>query len=123
MLPNKESPGVQQIKSSFGPLVDLNPCIYRERFSEPASSYIIKSFSTDSRTIVNYNELPEMTVDEFANVADSLGHDLKWCHFEVSHLIVFGSGRILTSIRVEYQMLHYSVRSIFANDVLAQSSV
>lgn len=45
--------------------VDLSRCIYREEFTEPVSSYIICSQATSSRTIVNHNELPEMTLAEF----------------------------------------------------------
>ena len=38
----------------------------------------------DSRTIINYNSLPEMTAAEFTAVADKLGEEnMGWCHFEV----------------------------------------
>lgn len=62
--------------------MDLKHCIYREDNNEAASSYIIKSLSTGSRTIVNYNELSEMTTDEFAGVTDALGNEANWFHFE-----------------------------------------
>jgi len=62
--------------------VDIGTCIYREGHSEPASSYIIKSQEKDSRTIVNYNELPEMTLEEFTAVIDDLKNKPIWCHFE-----------------------------------------
>lgn len=65
------------------PHIKMNHCIYREKFSEPASSYIIKSQSTGSRTIVNYNELPDMTVDEFTRIASELAPWATWFHFEV----------------------------------------
>jgi ketohexokinase len=93
VLPSNSSAGIQQIKSSFGPLVDLTHCIYREDFTEPASSYIIKSLSTDSRTIVNYNSLPEMTNEEFNAMADVVGDTASWYHFEASriHPILLGS--------------------------------
>jgi len=74
----------EYIKASFGPTVDLSHCIHREEFNEPASSYIIKSQQTNSRTIVNYNELPEMTTDEFIVMAEKLGYEASWYHFEVS---------------------------------------
>lgn len=64
--------------------MNLDRCIYREEFSEPASSYIIKSSGTGSRTIVNYNELPEMSVDELKRVIDEVGPKTTWFHFEVS---------------------------------------
>ncbi|KAL1984731.1 hypothetical protein VTN96DRAFT_8764 [Rasamsonia emersonii] len=83
VLPARSSVGSQQIKASFGPRVNLQHCIYREAFNEPASSYIIKSQSTGSRTIVNYNELPEMTVAEFVQIADQLVRTTDdWFHFE-----------------------------------------
>ncbi|MCJ1353735.1 MAG: hypothetical protein MMC33_003722 [Icmadophila ericetorum] len=82
ILPSKSSPGSQQIKSSFGTDVDLTHCLYREECQELASSYIIRSTATDSRTIVNYNELPEMSSDEFIAIAEKIGHETSWCHFE-----------------------------------------
>ncbi|RJE19934.1 pfkB family carbohydrate kinase [Aspergillus sclerotialis] len=82
VLPAKSSVASQQVKSEFEPRVHLDNCIYRDDFNEPASSYIIKSQSSGSRTIVNYNELPEMTVDEFRKIADKLGPQSNWFHFE-----------------------------------------
>ncbi|EEH39772.2 hypothetical protein PAAG_01961 [Paracoccidioides lutzii Pb01] len=88
VLPAKSSPAIREIKASFGPDVDLQHLIYREECSEPASSYIIKSTSTGTRTIVNYNELPEMTVAEFVRIAESLSTATtppgrpRWFHFE-----------------------------------------
>lgn len=73
----------QQVRSAFEPQVSLSHCIYREQFQEPASSYIIKSQATGSRTIVNYNELHEMTIEEFMSIADELGPKSTWFHFEV----------------------------------------
>lgn len=83
VLPSRSSPGTEQIVSSLGHAVDLTQCIYREEHKEPASSYVIRSSATDSRTIVNYNELPEMTCEEFFLTAERLGNELTWCHFEV----------------------------------------
>ncbi|EAW08486.1 ketohexokinase [Aspergillus clavatus NRRL 1] len=82
VLPSKTSIASQQIVSAFEPGVRLDHCIYREDFSEPASSYIIKSQSSGSRTIVNYNELPEMTIQEFEAIADQIGAQATWYHFE-----------------------------------------
>ncbi|KAA8633531.1 hypothetical protein SMACR_02593 [Sordaria macrospora] len=48
--------------------VDFGHCLYRKGHHEAASSYIIRSGATGSRTIVNYNDLPEMTTDEFVNI-------------------------------------------------------
>lgn len=83
MLPSRISPSIEEIQESL-PKVDLSRCFYREGLVEPASSYVIKSLATSSRTIVNYNELPEMTFDEFRLLADELGVDATWYHFEVS---------------------------------------
>ncbi|KAB8067538.1 pfkB family kinase [Aspergillus leporis] len=82
VLPAQSSAASQQIQSAFEPRVQLNLCIYREQYDEPASSYIIKSQSSGSRTIVNYNELPEMTLEEFKKIADELGSKAAWFHFE-----------------------------------------
>ncbi|PWY94931.1 pfkB family kinase [Aspergillus sclerotioniger CBS 115572] len=81
ILPAESSTASQQIQLAFKPHVSLSHCIYRDGFEEPASSYIIKSESSGSRTIVNYNELPEMTVEEFTQIADRL-HKASWFHFE-----------------------------------------
>jgi ketohexokinase len=83
VLPAKLSGICQKISSELGQYVNMQHCIYREGFSEPASSYIIKSQSTGSRTIVNYNELPDMSVDEFIHSASKLAHGMAWFHFEV----------------------------------------
>lgn len=83
VLPAQSSVASQRIIAEFEPQVQLSHCIYREQFEEPASSYIIKSQATGSRTIVNYNELPEMRFEEFSRIADELGPKAKWFHFEV----------------------------------------
>lgn len=83
VLPAKQSSASQQLISALEPHVQLRHSIYREQFQEPASCYIIKSQSTGSRTIVNYNELPDMTVEEFMRIADDLGPRATWFHFEV----------------------------------------
>ncbi|KAI9931472.1 hypothetical protein ASPWEDRAFT_37724 [Aspergillus wentii DTO 134E9] len=82
VLPAKSSIASQQIRKELEPNVHLDHCIYREQFNEPASSYIIKSQSSGSRTIVNYNELPDMTIGEFTKIADELGPSATWFHFE-----------------------------------------
>lgn len=52
--------------------VDFSRCIYREAHAEPISSYIISDQSTGSRTIVNHNDLDEMTLDEFKARANDI---------------------------------------------------
>lgn len=83
-LPSADAPATATIVDSFGPesLVDFTRCIFREDQRQPASSYIIRSEATGSRTLVNYNDLPEMTIGEFVAAADELGDDV-WFHFEV----------------------------------------
>ncbi len=85
-LPNASSPARKKIVSSFGQdtKVDFSMCPAREEYAEPASSYIIRSEQTGSRTIVNFNELPEMTVDEFIERTTLLEGAECWWHFEVS---------------------------------------
>ncbi|EER26479.1 hypothetical protein D8B26_003139 [Coccidioides posadasii str. Silveira] len=82
VLPAKSSAAVKVVEASLAPKVDLQHCIYREAFSEPGSSYIIRSQSSGTRTIVNDNQLPEMTINEFTRIADSLPAGPKWFHFE-----------------------------------------
>ncbi|KAI0840244.1 Ribokinase-like protein [Hypoxylon sp. FL0890] len=82
-LPSADAPATTTILDSFGPgsLVDFSRCIFRADHRDPASSYIIRSEATGSRTLVNYNDLPEMTIDEFIDVANEVG-DNSWFHFE-----------------------------------------
>ncbi|KAM4056102.1 pfkB family carbohydrate kinase domain-containing protein [Hirsutella rhossiliensis] len=84
-LPERSSPATRRIVASFGPRsrADLDHCLYRDACSEPASSYIIRSEATGSRTIVNYNLLPEMTAREFEGVVRAfVSHPDSWWHFE-----------------------------------------
>ena len=64
--------------------VDLSCCIYRQEHTEAASSYIIRCLETGSRTIVNYNDLPEMELEEFSAVVERFREEACWFHFEVS---------------------------------------
>ncbi|KAJ6782981.1 hypothetical protein PWT90_08360 [Aphanocladium album] len=84
-LPKRDSPATHQILQSFGSdtSISFKHCIYRENATEAASSYIIRSRQTDSRTLVNHNPLEEMTVAEFEAVAsDFKGKGPSWWHFE-----------------------------------------
>ncbi|RMZ77416.1 hypothetical protein DV738_g4384, partial [Chaetothyriales sp. CBS 135597] len=77
------SAAVDLIKASLGPAVNLSACIYREGRTEAASSYIIQSTESGSRTLVNYNDLPELTLKEFeVVVSEKVGQRGKWYHFE-----------------------------------------
>lgn len=88
-LPNARAAATGKILSSFGPgsPIDFSHCIYRDHHDEAASSYIIRSAETGSRTIVNFQDLPEMTVGEFENIADKFTEHAAdcWWHFEVRH--------------------------------------
>ncbi|KAK4194033.1 Ribokinase-like protein [Triangularia verruculosa] len=89
-LPSLSSPAISKITSSFGPgsnVIDFSSCLHREGHSESVSSYIIRSLETGSRTVVNYNDLPEMTAGEFEGIVDRLlgggeEGDSWWFHFE-----------------------------------------
>ncbi|KAF2176224.1 putative ketohexokinase [Zopfia rhizophila CBS 207.26] len=86
VLPSKQSDATKFIRNSFMKVKFEPSGIYRNDHNEAASSYIIKSESTDTRTIVNYNELPEMTAKEFIHKAHlmSVSEEAKegWYHFE-----------------------------------------
>lgn len=88
VLPSSSSSGYREIVSSLPPAVDLTNCMCRQDNNNPASCYIIRSRESDSRTIVNYNCLKEMSEMEFAATADRMGEELGWCHFEVSKRVV-----------------------------------
>ncbi|KAK4457757.1 Ketohexokinase [Cladorrhinum samala] len=88
-LPSASATATRNILSSFGenPLVDFTRCLYREKYDEPASSYIIRSEKTGSRTIVNFNDLPEMTAGEFQEIVPAFSSEYSdgnetWWHFE-----------------------------------------
>lgn len=94
-LPGRQSQATAQIISSFPsttrdaaqgaevPAIDFDHCLFREGHLEPASSYILRSEATGSRTIINHNDLPEMTAQEFLRVAESFrGRGRMWWHFE-----------------------------------------
>jgi len=65
----------------------MDTCIYRPHRQLAASSFIIRSQETNSRTIVNYNELGEMTVREFKDKVwgfqTEIGDLWNIYHFEV----------------------------------------
>jgi len=74
------------VETSFGEgsPVDLRYCIYHEDHSEAASSYVIRSSETGTRTLVSYNDLPEMTASVFEHIAREFdAADETWWHFEV----------------------------------------
>ena len=96
-LPDVNSTATSKIMSSFGgndhSLIDFSHCLYRPGHDEAASSYIIRSQAkSGSRTIVNFNDLPEMTASEFEQVVDKFTGNSSidsadcWFHFEVGKM-------------------------------------
>lgn len=86
VLPRRESAATEQVQLSFSEgRVDLGHSIYREDQTEPASCYVLHSQATGSRTIVNYNGLDDMTIEEFVGIAENFKDedDQTWWHFEV----------------------------------------
>ncbi|GKT49253.1 ketohexokinase [Colletotrichum spaethianum] len=90
-LPERQSQATAQIIASLDasrtkgemPAIDFDHCLFREGHQLPASSYILRSEATGSRTIVNHNDLPEMTAQEFLRVAEVFrGRGRTWWHFE-----------------------------------------
>lgn len=125
VLPGRHSDGTQYIQSSLQPFVDLDRCIYREAFLEPASSYVIRSQASDSRTIINYNQLPDMTLNDFIASCTSLqmGRD-SWFHFEVIvSRCPLSEPSTNGNSREEYPKQHCSAYPTFKRDVLGQSLV
>jgi ketohexokinase len=111
VLPNKSSDAAASIQASFRHVKLDATCIYRQGSNTAASSYIIRSDETGSRTIVSYNGLEEMTTSEFehrATLAVSQARDGQaWFHFEVSRVtLVMTESSILTSNRAGYQRSH-----------------
>ncbi|EHA55306.1 hypothetical protein MGG_15061 [Pyricularia oryzae 70-15] len=89
-LPDLESPETAQVVDSFGidSPIDLSLCLHRKGIQKAASSYIVRSNATGSRTIVNHNPLSEMEVDEFSQAAETWFSRMQaepsrtWWHFE-----------------------------------------
>lgn len=86
VLPGRHSEDISLIKDSLAH-VKLDPtCIYRDNAQTAASSYIISSQNTGTRTIVSYNDLHEMELEEFKVSVDSMRKQDNvyqgWFHFE-----------------------------------------
>ncbi|KAI8236473.1 hypothetical protein K4K54_003138 [Colletotrichum sp. SAR 10_86] len=82
LTPTSTSPGREPSPSSSA--VNFDHSLFRAGHQVPASCYILRSEATGSRTIVNHNDLPEMTAAEFLVVAEAFwGRGEKtWWHFE-----------------------------------------
>ncbi|KAL0779495.1 hypothetical protein CaCOL14_003979 [Colletotrichum acutatum] len=98
-LPERQSQATAQIIASFLPAPDtaaaaaaaasaagitFDHCLFCQGHQAPASSYIFRSEANGSRTIVNHNDLPDMTTDEFLNVVEAFRDKggRTWWHFE-----------------------------------------
>jgi len=94
VLPKKDSLDVQFIRNSIPHVGIDDSCIFRDEFSDAASSYIIQAAKNNSRTIVSYNPIPEMTTQEFidraAQVKERCGASEGWYHFEGRIQVVTG---------------------------------
>ena len=108
-LPRRSSPATSFILSSLLPrsndhennnddggsddVIDFSSCLFRDDHDQAAASWILRSDETNSRTIVNWNDLPEMTTDEFRGIVEGLKQQTNpaedsansewWFHFEV----------------------------------------
>lgn len=92
VLPALKSSSTRFIKQTLGPEVNCDSCIYREDSTEAASAYVINSQRTGSRTIVSYNELPQMTLEEFSSSLEKIGPIEQTCfHFEVCPVPAYAS--------------------------------
>lgn len=82
VLPCDSSPDFKFIHDSL-PGVVLDRCrVDREKDAAP-SSYIFRSQDTGSRTIVNFNDLDDLSLSEFEVLFQDVGRRVKWWHFEV----------------------------------------
>ncbi|KAI1330077.1 Ribokinase-like protein [Xylariaceae sp. FL0255] len=82
-LPSRNASTTASIIASYGTnaLVDFSTTIFRDDLQEPASCYVLRSEATGTRTSVNFNQMPDMTFEEFVSATKNLG-DTGWFHFE-----------------------------------------
>jgi ketohexokinase len=85
-LPERSSAAAQKILGSFADAqhrISFDRCLFRAGCTEAASSYIIRSEASGTRTLVNYNDLPEMTGDELVRIVDTFAPEDEYIfHFE-----------------------------------------
>ncbi|KAI3541518.1 D-sorbose [Colletotrichum abscissum] len=82
--PLPEPPDTTVVAAANAAEITFDHCLFRKGHHAPASSYIFRSEATGSRTIVNHNDLPDMTTDEFLNVVEAFRGKggRTWWHFE-----------------------------------------
>ena len=87
-LPERGSPDCQKILGSFGDSqsrIKFDRCLFRQGHAEAASSYIIRSDQAGTRTLVNYNNLPEMASAEVVELIQTFAPEDEYLfHFEAS---------------------------------------
>jgi ketohexokinase len=89
VLPAWTSAATEFVKDSLPDVIE-DGYIYHSGYQEAASSYIIQSQETRSRTIVSINPLPDMQVQEFKKRVGVMVPDVRiaedtvpyWIHFE-----------------------------------------
>jgi ketohexokinase len=82
-LPKKGSDDYKFIKESL-PGVNLDGSLIHPNATAAPRSYIIRSAETSSRTIVNYNELDELTLAQLEQIFhSSIAKSINWWHIEV----------------------------------------
>ena len=64
--------------------INFDRCLFREGYTDAASSYIILSDATGTRTLFSYYGLPEMTVQELTDIVETFSPEDEYIfHFEV----------------------------------------
>lgn len=95
-LPEAESDATSFIERSFVLAVDghledswvnTRYCLFNNRVKEPISSYIVSSQETGTRTIINHNDIQEMSLHNFESAMNDIRKQVGvrmryWCHFE-----------------------------------------
>jgi ketohexokinase len=79
-LPAADCADAKFIRASL-PGVDLSWCVERKECQVAASSTIFRSTATGSRTIISFNQVPELTALEFDGILSALP-EINWWHFE-----------------------------------------
>jgi ketohexokinase len=82
VLPHPGSLDYKLIKESL-PGVVIDHCRIRHGKEVAPSSYIFRSQDSGSRTIVNFNDLDDISLDDFQLLFKKVGWQAKWWHFEV----------------------------------------
>ena len=87
VLPDERSGSAKFICGSIAGVNTAGMSLFRDGYEEAASSYIIQSQESRSRTIVSINKLPEMKFQEFKQRVESFASplaadEMAWFHFE-----------------------------------------